>query len=222
MLLNTPELVLLDLDGTMVDTVPDLAFCIDTMLEAIDYPTRGVDKVRDWVGNGIERLVKRALLDQQDGEPNAELYAQAFALFLDLYENNNGKHCEFYPGVIEGLNHLRDKGIPMGCVTNKRSRFSETLLETLGVHDKFEIIISGDTLPKKKPDPLPLLHAAEKLDVTPQASLMIGDSCNDVEAARAAGFQVLCVSYGYNRGRDIHEASPDIVVDSLADLKSLF
>ena len=218
MTISNTEMVLLDVDGTLVDTVPDLAYSVDTMLQEIDLPPRGEDKVREWVGNGIEKLVKRALTDDEDGEPDADLYDRAFPLFMEIYADNAARHSRFYPGVEEGLTWLKEQDYKLGCVTNKRGKFTRILLESLEIYDDFGIVICGDTLPKRKPDPLPLLHAAEYFQVTPEQSLMVGDSINDVGAARAAGFSVLCVSYGYNRGKDIRDAEPDVVVDSLAEL----
>ena len=126
-----------------------------------------------------------------------------------------------YDGVREGLDYLEASGYQLGCVTNKAAQFTIPLLNDLGVHDDFDIVICGDTLPKKKPDPLPLLHAAEHFNVTPENSLMIGDSISDVKAARAAGFQIVCMSYGYNHGEDIRNYDPDLVIDSMAELKGI-
>ncbi|OQX44458.1 MAG: phosphoglycolate phosphatase, partial [Candidatus Sedimenticola endophacoides] len=125
------------------------------------------------------------------------------------------------PGVREGLDYLKGTGIHLGCVTNKAAQFTIPLLKALGIHDEFELIISGDTLPKKKPDPLPLLHAARHFDIAPAEALMLGDSVSDTKAARAAGFGIFCVSYGYNHGRDIREANPDHVIDSFVELRGL-
>ncbi len=121
----------------------------------------------------------------------------------------------------EGIDLLQAAGYKLGCVTNKAAQFTEPLLRDLGVADAFSIIISGDTLPKKKPDPMPLLHAAEFFGVAPEASLMIGDSVSDVKAARAAGFQIVCMSYGYNHGVDIRDAHPDAVIDSMVEIMPL-
>ena len=126
-----------------------------------------------------------------------------------------------YPGIREGLDYLRDVGYPLGCVTNKAAQFTEPLLRDLGVRDYFDIVISGDTLPRKKPDSLPLLHAAKHFEVAPETALMVGDSVSDVKAARAAGFAIVCMSYGYNHGIDIRTADPDAVIDSLTELRGL-
>jgi len=157
-----------------------------------------------------------------DKEPKASLFEKALPIFIDCYRENACKHSQLYTGVREGLEYLTGNDFKLGCVTNKLSQFTNTILETLKIQDAFGIVISGDTLAKKKPDPLPLLHAAKYFNVGPKQSLMVGDSINDVSAARAAGFQVLCVSYGYNLGQDIRLAKPDHVVDSLADLVNIF
>ena len=214
-------MILIDVDGTLVDSVPDLAYCADEMLKALGMPAHGEAKVREWVGNGVERLARRALIGQLDGEPDEELFARAYPIYLELYAENTSKRSTLYPGVMEGLSFLKTAGYRLGCVTNKAEQFTLPLLTDLGVVDYFEIIISGDTLPVKKPDPGPLLHAAKFFDVKPENALMIGDSVSDVKAARAAGFQILCMSYGYNHGVDIREAHPDMVIDSMAELPAL-
>jgi phosphoglycolate phosphatase len=139
-------------------------------------------------------------------------------VFLDLYAENTSKRSCLYPGVREGIDGLKAAGDKLGCVTNTAAQFTEPLLMDLGVFDDFSIVISGDTLPRKKPDPEPLLHAAEFFNVEPARSLMIGDSVSDVKAARAAGFQIVCMSYGYNHGEDIRDANPDAVIDTLTEI----
>jgi phosphoglycolate phosphatase len=214
-----PELVLFDLDGTLVDSVPDIAWCIDRMLVEQGRPPAGEAQVRLWVGNGAERLIKRALTGDMDAEPeDAGLFDCARQRFLDLYAGHADERSALYPGVTEGLDYVRGLGCPVGCVTNKPGRFTGPLLRSLGILDRFDIVVSGDTLPNQKPDPLPLLHCAGQWAARPAASVMIGDSINDIRAARAAGFRILCVSYGYNHGRDIGAQQPDAVLASLADL----
>ena len=214
-------MILIDVDGTLVDSVPDLAYCVDEMMNALNMPTHGEAKVRNWVGNGVERLVRRGLIGQLEGEPDEALFEKAYPIFLELYEKNTSKRSMLYPGVREGLDYLKTSGYTLGCVTNKAEQFTIPLLKDLGVHDDFKIIICGDTLEKKKPDPLPLLHAAQFFNTAPDQALMIGDSMSDVKAARAAGFHIVCMSYGYNHGLDIRDFNPDAVIDSMAELRQL-
>lgn len=221
MSLRKPEMVLIDVDGTLVDSVPDLAYCVDEMMKTLGMPVHGEAKVREWVGNGVERLTRRALIGQLDGEPDEALFDKAYPIFMQLYAENTSKRSKLYPGVEEGLAYLKAQGYKLGCVTNKAEQFTVPLLTDLGVADNFEIIISGDSLPVKKPDPGPLLHAAEFFGVKPENALMIGDSVSDVKASRAAGFQIICMSYGYNHGMDIRNANPDAVIDSMAELAAI-
>jgi phosphoglycolate phosphatase len=216
-----PRMILIDLDGTLVDSVPDLAFCVDAMMARLGRPPHGEAAVRNWVGNGVERLVRRALVGQLNGEPEAADFAQAYPLFLELYRDNTSQRSCLYPGIREGLDWLKGNRYRLGCVTNKAAQFTEPLLRDLGVRDDFEIVISGDTLPRNKPDPLPLLHAAAHFGVDPAEALMIGDSVSDVKAARAAGFRIFCMSYGYNHGQDIRDFHPDAVMDSLVEVQGL-
>jgi phosphoglycolate phosphatase len=220
-MIKKPEMILIDVDGTMVDSVPDLAHCVDEMMKQLDMPPRGEAKVRNWVGNGVERLVCRALIDRLDGEPDQELFDRAYPVFLDLYAENTSQRSRLYPGVAEAVEYLKNAGYRLGCVTNKAAQFTEPLLKELGIYDLFQIVVSGDSLPKKKPDPMPLLHAAEFFGVEPSSALMIGDSMSDVKAARAAGFQIVCMSYGYNHGEDIRASHPDAVIDSMVEIRTL-
>jgi len=221
MMLTKPEMILIDVDGTLVDSVPDLAYCVNEMMKQLGMPTHSEASVREWVGNGVERLTRRALIGKLDGEPDEALFQKAYPIFLDLYAENTSKRSVLYPGVKEGLAYLKATGYKLGCVTNKVAQFTEPLLKDLGIYQEFAIVISGDTLPVKKPDPGPLLHAAKHFGVSPARSTMIGDSVSDVKAARAAGFQIICMSYGYNHGVDIRDAQPDAVIDSMAELEGL-
>lgn len=218
MALKKPEMILIDVDGTLVDSVPDLSYCVDEMMKALDMPVRGEASVRRWVGNGVERLVMRALTDSMDAEPEPALYEKAVAIFRELYAENTSKRSHLYDGVLVGLDYLKASAYRLGCVTNKAGEFTLPILTDLGIKDYFEVIICGDDTPRKKPDPLPLLTAAQRLSVEPEKSLMLGDSQSDVKAARAAGFQIICMSYGYNHGEDIRSFDPDAVLDSFAEL----
>ena len=220
-MLKNPKMILIDLDGTLVDSVPDLAYCVDEMMKQLGQPVRGEAKVRQWVGNGVERLVQRALIDQLDGEANEAEFQRALPIFMAFYKDNISKRSQLYPGVKEGLDYLRGAGYKLGCITNKAETFTVPLLKDMGIYDYFEIVVSGDTLPVKKPDPAPLLHAARFFKLSADEALMVGDSISDVKAARNAGFQIACLTYGYNHGIDIREAQPDAVMDSLAELSGL-
>ncbi|MCL4108380.1 UNVERIFIED_CONTAM: hypothetical protein GTU68_065408 [Idotea baltica] len=216
---------MIDLDGTLVDSIPDISWCVDETMKQIGLPARGEAAARTWVGNGVIRIVQRAIANDLNGPHDEVLFAQAMPIFRELYAKNTSKRSVLYPGVIEGLEHLRSlhtqRGLKIACVTNKDERFTHPILNDLGLRDYFDVVICGDTLAKKKPDSLPLLHGAKELGCDPKESLMIGDSTSDVKAARAAGFNVICMSYGYNHGEDIIESSPDSVIDSMTELKTM-
>jgi len=213
-----PKLIMIDVDGTLVDSVPDLAFCIDEMMQKLGLQKWGEDKVRHWVGNGVPKLVERALSGELEGRPIKEVFDVAYPIFLDLYEDNNAQRSYLYDGVREGLDYLKSQEYQLGCVTNKSEQFTHPLLKALGIFNDFKIIISGDTLAKRKPDPMPLLYCAEHFNLKPEECLMLGDSVSDVKAARAAGFDIICMSYGYNHGNDIADENPDLVIDSMSQL----
>ena len=150
-----PKLIMIDVDGTLVDSVPDLAYCIDEMMKKLGQQKWGEAKVRHWVGNGIPKLVERALTGELEGRPIKEVFDIAYPIFLDLYEDNATKRSYLYDGVREGLDYLQSQGYQLGCVTNKSEQLTHPLLQVLGIFNDFKIIISGDTLVKRKPDPMP-------------------------------------------------------------------
>ena len=213
--------VTIDLDGTLADTIPDLAAATNLMLRALGRPELAVERIRDFVGKGIPKLVERALAGSVEGVAPADLVARALPVFERFYVEVNGRHSVLYPGVSEGLEALRRMEFPLACVTNKSGRFALPLLEQLGLARYFEQVVSGDTLPRKKPDPAQLLHACSGFGIVPREMLMIGDSVNDAEAARAAGCPVFCVTYGYNEGQDVRALDVDAIVPSLIEAKRL-
>jgi len=213
--------VMIDLDGTLVDSIPDLAAAANGMLRELGYRELDVEVIRTFVGKGIPNLVARALTGSLDGQVPRELLERAMPVYERWYTEVNGRHSTIYPGVMEGLDALRAARFPLACVTNKSGRFTVPLLEYLGLAPYFTQIVAGDTLPQKKPDPAPLLHACREFDVAPRDMLFIGDSLNDSQAARAAGCPIFCVPYGYNEGRDVRELDVDAIVDSLADAAKL-
>ena len=213
-----PELVMFDLDGTLVDSVPDLATAVDVMLGRLGRPPAGVERVRDWVGNGAAVLVRRALACALDHSRVDDVQAdEALKLFLEAYSGGH-ELTRVYPGVIDLLGFLRERGVRMAVVTNKPQRFVAPLLEEVGLAGYFEWLIGGDTLPTQKPDPGALLHVLREAGVSAEQALFIGDSRSDVLAARAAGVTVAAVSYGYNHGEPIAAENPDLLVDSLSAL----
>ncbi len=222
MLDRTPELIALDLDGTLVDSSPDLADAVDAMLGRLGLPPAGEPRVKRWIGNGVDMLVKRALTGEMwpQGEPLR--FAEALTMFMELYEANVCNRSRLFPGVAEGLKQLKAAGFRLACVTNKHSRFTRPLLGRLGVLQDMDFVGCGDEFEKHKPDPYPLLKTAEFFGVEPSCGLMVGDSANDVKAARAAGFMVVCVPYGYHGGNGVECLEPDAVVSSLTELPALF
>lgn len=218
---NLPRCVLFDLDGTLVDSALDLTAAVDNMLQALGREPAGEARVRQWVGNGAAVLVMRALSGEMYPSESAvepELFQAAFEVFLSAYTQSNGRYSRLYPGVESLLAHLQQAGVTQAVVTNKPMAFTTPLLKALKIDHYFAQVVGGDSLPAKKPDPLPLLTVLESVGCLPEQALMLGDSRNDVEAARAAGCPVVCVSYGYNHGEPVSRCSPDRVVDSLAEL----
>jgi|UniRef100_A0A931GB81 phosphoglycolate phosphatase len=213
-----PRLVMFDLDGTLIDSVPDLAEAVDRMLVELGRAPAGVARVRDWVGNGARVLVRRALAGGLDhsavGEAETE---EALARFLDIYADCHHLTA-LYPGVHELLEALSTAAVELAVVTNKPERFVAPLLEQVGLGGYFRWIIGGDTLAQQKPDPAALLQVMRLAGVEATQSLFVGDSRNDVLAARAAAVPCVAVSYGYNHGRPIAEEQPSLVVDNLAEL----
>lgn len=218
MIQTAVQAVLFDLDGTLVDSAPDLALAVDRMLRDLGQESVGEERVREWVGNGARRLVERALTGRLDGRLEADQLEPALEIFFGHYADCLVESTCAYPGVTEALEQLHLRGLPLAVVTNKPARFTMPLLAHLGLRRYFHAVVSGDTLPHRKPDPGPLLLAAEQCGVAPGAALMVGDSDNDVRAARAAGMPVACVPYGYNHGDDIAAAGPDLILESLLAL----
>lgn len=210
--------VLLDLDGTLLDTVLDLHAAANAMLCDLGRSEVSVAAVRSYVGRGIANLVKRVLAGTMvAAEDPAPPPPAALASFRRHYARENGRHAQLFPGVLEGLERFRALGLPLGVITNKAEAFSLPLLEHVGLASFFKVVVSGDLLPRPKPDPMPLVWASGRLGASPAKVLMIGDSVHDYSAARAAGCHVFLVPYGYNEGRDVHELAADGIVPTLAD-----
>ncbi len=206
--------IVIDLDGTLLHTAPELAESANRMLRDMGRPAVSQELLMSYIGNGISWLVKRALTGDMHAEPDVALYDQALPIFEKHYTELLLQSKPF-AGVVEGLDAMKAAGYRLGCITNKLARYTEPLLKGIGLAGYFEIVLSGDTLPEKKPHPMPLLHAAEFFGVPVEQVLLIGDSLNDTVAARAAGCPVFCVPYGYNHGEPVDGLDLDAVIADL-------
>jgi len=216
------DAVCIDLDGTLLDTIPDLAAAANEMLRDLDLPPLPQDVIRRFVGKGAEVLIERTLqaagMASQPDEPD---YQAARQRFYANYRLLNGSAAAIYDGVREGLDGLAALGLKLACVTNKPVEFIAPLLQRFGIEAHFEFAIGGDSLPFKKPHPGQLLEACRRWNLPPARVLAVGDSINDAQAARAAGMPVYLVPYGYNEGRSVESADVDGIVSSLSELPSL-
>jgi phosphoglycolate phosphatase len=212
--------VLIDLDGTLLDTAPDLAAAVNAMLAELRLQTLPASAVRELIGSGITRLVERSLQAAGLSLPCAHL-ERALRSFGAHYRRLNGTSSSPFPGVVEGLERLRGSGLRLACVTNKAAAFTAPLLEKSGLAPFFDAVVTADQAGARKPDPEPFLVACRQLEVAPAAAAVIGDSANDAAAARAAGCRVLLVSYGYSEGRDVRALDSDAVVESFAEAADL-
>lgn len=210
--------ILIDLDGTLLDTVPDLAAAANAMLKDLGASPLPEQDIATFVGKGTEHLVRRCLEDARARLPSdPAALAHALGVFNRHYHSVNGRASSLYPGVLDGLQAFREQGAKLAIVTNKPTEFTLPLLAASGLEPWFDVVVCGDTCPRKKPDPMPLLRACELLDCAPQHTLAIGDSINDALAARAAGVTVLGVPYGYNEGLDIQSLDLDGIVLGIDD-----
>ncbi|MGB9430022.1 MAG: phosphoglycolate phosphatase [Gammaproteobacteria bacterium] len=213
------QLIAFDLDGTLVDSAPDIARAVDSMCRELKAAPPAAGNVREWMGDGVRRLVKRALTGQPDGEPEAALYQRGFETFRRAYRAHLAVETRVYPGARETLEQLLAAGMYLACITNKSAEFTEPLLAALQLRSYFGLVLSGDSLAHRKPDPLPLLRAARHFEVEPAQACMVGDSRNDLLAAQSARFIAVGVHYGY--GEDLSDLKPDAVLNSLAELPPL-
>ena len=216
------KMMLFDLDGTLIHSAPDLALAINLMLKDLGQPPYLESSIVQWVGNGAQKLVKRALTGEMDGEPERALFEQALPLFFAHYETNLSTASVVYDGVEQTLLTLQGAGIALACVTNKPSRFTDPLLEAMGLAAFFSVTVSGDTLAQKKPHPQPLLYACEQLGApsryAAEYGIMVGDSVNDILAAKAIDMPAVAVDYGYAQGADLQTAGANKVISNLMDI----
>ncbi len=217
---SNKKAILFDLDGTLIDSAPDLALAVNHMLKTLERPLFSEEIIRYWVGNGAQILVKRALSGQNDINENldAALLEKALEIFLTFYAQNLAVTTVTYPNVPTTLHALKEAGYRLTIVTNKPFAFVEPILEGLKLTGLFELILGGDSLAQKKPDAMPLLYVCTTLDITVEECVMIGDSKNDILAANACGMQSVGVTYGYNYGEDIGVYEPSIVIDDFSEL----
>ncbi len=220
MKLENKDLLLFDLDGTLINSAPDLALAVNHMLKKLDKETFSEGEIDLWVGNGALTLVKRALSGSRTIEETLEeeVIKKALKIFLDFYAVNLCVSTVPYANVLTTLNTLKSEGYRMAIVTNKPFNFVAPILRDLDMEGIFEFILGGDSLEKKKPDPLPLLHVCEQLNIPVENSVMIGDSQNDILAAKAAHMQSVAVTYGYNYGEDIGINNPTFIIDDFEEL----
>jgi phosphoglycolate phosphatase len=216
------EAAIVDLDGTMVDTLGDFEVALNRMLRELALPAITRDVIGTMVGKGSEHLIRSVLRRvREERDADGALFDQAWGRYVHHYLAINGQHAPIYAGVAEGLVMLRARGLRLACLTNKPIAFARPLLAAKGLDGYFEHLFGGEAFERKKPDPLPLLKTCEALGSAPARTLMVGDSSNDAQAARAAGCPVVLVSYGYNHGYPVREVDADGFVDSLADLDRL-
>ena len=206
---------IIDLDGTMVDTAPDFQVAINRMRAELDLAPLNIETVKEFVGKGSENLMRRVLGVDFDAEEVERRFDHALQRYQHHYLQINGLHSQVYPEVPEGLAAMKEQGLRLACVTNKPIGFARPLLDKTGLLPYFEVIYGGDSLPRKKPDPLPMLTVCRDFDIAPHQAVAIGDSSNDAEAARAAGCRSLIVPYGYNHGQPVQSVASDGIVRSL-------
>ena len=213
--------VAFDLDGTLVETLPDLHESANRMLAQIGRPPVPESTVRAYIGDGVDRLVKRLLTQMSDGEPDTALFEKAAENFRSHYASVLTRASHPFAGAVSTLEILRSRGYKLACVTNKPARFTEPLLEALALTGHLDMTLSGDSLARKKPDAMPLLHVAGVFGIQPGQLLMVGDSPVDTASARAAGCPVFCVPYGYRGTLAVQELDCDAIVPTLPDLLDL-
>jgi phosphoglycolate phosphatase len=218
------EACMIDLDGTLVDTMGDFDAVVALMLKDLGLPALDRVHLEGMVGKGSEHLIQSVLQRQKPlkdpkAEPPSEAeLKQAWLIYQAHYQRVNGQASAVFPGVMAGLQGLAAMGLPMACLTNKPRDLAQKLLQQKGLSKFFQVVFGGDSFEKKKPDPLPLLKTCEFLGYLPNQVLMIGDSTNDAQAAQAAGCPVVLLSHGYNHGQPIREVPADHHLDSLAEI----
>lgn len=220
--------VMIDLDGTMVDTIGDFEMALNRALQDVNVTQASRSLIERSIGKGSEHLLRTVLAHQMAQPKNSESsrsLATLFDVVCERYEHHylaiNGQYSQVFPGVLEGLTQLRDMGLSLACLTNKPLSFTQPLMAAKGLTPFFEHVFGGDSFERKKPDPLPLLKTCEALQTLPGQTLMVGDSSNDAQAANAAGCPVVLMTYGYNHGEPIRNTPARAWLDSLTQLQAL-
>ncbi|WKD29682.1 phosphoglycolate phosphatase [Halomonas sp. KG2] len=217
-ILQGKRLIAFDLDGTLIDSVPDLTIAVQRALSDVGLPVPSEEHVRNWVGNGAQVLIERALTWALADAPGQVLQTTAYDAFMRHYGAAPNALTRLYPGARTALHDLHKAGYLLVLITNKPERFIAPILSHFELLALFAHCIGGDTLAEKKPSPLPLLHVAQQLDIPPSASVMVGDSRHDIAAGKAAGFTTVALPYGYNHGEPIEHSQPDVIISSLLAL----
>ncbi|WP_343586683.1 phosphoglycolate phosphatase [Herbaspirillum sp.] len=216
-MLNNIKAAIIDLDGTMLDTAGDFHVAVNRMRAELGLTPLAQETIVNFVGKGTENLIRRVLAVDYAEDEAVQYFQQALDAYTEHYLAINGDYCSLYPGVKEGLQAMKDKGLRLACVTNKPISFTLPLLDKKGLRGFFDVVYGGDSFPKKKPDPMPLLQVCKDFGLVPAQVVAIGDSSNDAQAARAAGCRVLNVPYGYNHGESIHDVDSDGIVQTLLE-----
>ncbi|NOT14306.1 MAG: phosphoglycolate phosphatase [Methylotenera sp.] len=212
--------IMFDLDGTLIDSAPEIAAAANQMLADLNLPTLPVLQIQSYIGEGAQMLIKRCITGDLDGEPEVSQLERAQALFFEYYAKIVSNSQPF-DGVLAGLQTVWRRGFKLACVTNKPEKFTLPLLAQSGLADFFDCVVSGDSLPQKKPNPMQLQHICKKLRVPEYEAMLVGDSNTDIEAAHAAGCFIITVPYGYNQGKAIDESRVDAVISDLTELSNL-
>ena len=211
---------MIDLDGTLIHTAPEIAAAANLMLLDLNLPVLPLKILESYIGAGVQTLLKRCLTQQLGAEPDAEIFAQSETIFFANYAENAAM-SKPYDGVINGLQTLWSRSLKLACVTNKTEQFTLPLLKQAGLADFFDIVVSGDILPKNKPDPIQLYYICAKLDVPEYEAILVGDSATDIASAQAAGCFIVTVPYGYNQGLPLDISQVDATINSLMELESI-
>lgn len=212
--------IMFDLDGTLLHTAPEIANAANKMLIDLQIPALTESRITEFIGDGVQTLIRRCLSNSYDSDVNETLFERAQRIYTQYYAENVAQSQPFY-GVVDGLKQLHERNIRLACVTNKPAKFTTPLLKKSGLADFFDAVISGDTLAKKKPDPIQLLHICAKFQIAPHEAMLVGDSANDIEAAWAAGCLMVGVSYGYNQGRALDQNRLNAMINDLTELTFL-